>query len=105
MTDEQRLGSKATMTNFHIGVEAMSNRKALVRNPWTKEDVRALNAHSKARTPAAEVAKTMKRTESAVRQKANTVGIGLVTDANDWLRSARSVRTRMTAPCRRRTIQ
>jgi len=47
------------------------------RSPWTKEDVRELKAHSKARTPAAKVARAMKRTEAAVRQKAKTIGIGL----------------------------
>jgi hypothetical protein len=47
------------------------------RNPWTKDDLRALKAHSKAKTPVADVAKAMKRTEGAVRQKAKTIGIGL----------------------------
>jgi hypothetical protein len=51
----------------------MPKKKTLARNPWTKE-VRELKAHSKARTP---VAKAMKRTEGAVRQKAKTIGIGL----------------------------
>jgi hypothetical protein len=55
----------------------MPKKKTLVRNPWTKEDLRQLKAHSKARTPAMEVAKAMKRTETAVRQKAQTIGIGL----------------------------
>jgi hypothetical protein len=52
-------------------------KKTPVRNPWTKDDLRQLKAHSKTRTPAAEVAKAMKRTEAAVRQKATTIGIGL----------------------------
>jgi hypothetical protein len=55
----------------------MAKKKVPARVPWTKEDVRALKAHSKARTPAAQVAKAMKRTEAAVRQKAKTIGIGL----------------------------
>jgi hypothetical protein len=55
----------------------MPKKKTLVRNPWTKDDVRQLKAHSNARTPAAEVAKAMKRTEAAVRQKAKAIGIGL----------------------------
>ena len=59
------------------GVEAMPKKKTLVRNPWTKEDLRQLKAHSKTRTPVVEVAKAMKRTEAAVRQKAKTIGIGL----------------------------
>jgi hypothetical protein len=55
----------------------MPEKKTLVRNPWTKEDLRQLKAHSKTRTPVVEVAKAMKRTEAAVRQKAKTIGIGL----------------------------
>jgi hypothetical protein len=55
----------------------MPKMKTLVRNPWTKEDLRQLKAHSKTRTPVVEVAKAMKRTEAAVRQKAKTIGIGL----------------------------
>jgi hypothetical protein len=55
----------------------MPKKKIPTRNPWTKEDLRALKAHSKARTPVAEVAKAMRRTEGAVRQKALSIGIGL----------------------------
>jgi hypothetical protein len=43
----------------------MPKTKILARNPWTKEDVSELKAHSKAKTSVAEVAKTMKRTEGA----------------------------------------
>ncbi len=45
------------------GVEALPKKKTPVRNPWTKEDLRQLKAHSKTRTPVVEVAKAMKRTE------------------------------------------
>ena len=55
----------------------MPKKKLPVRNPWTKDDIRQLKAHSKTRTPAVEVAKAMKRTEAAVRQTAKTIGIGL----------------------------
>jgi len=55
----------------------MPAKKTPARKPWTKEDLRDLKAHSRARTPAAQVAKAMKRTEAAVRQKAKTIGIGL----------------------------
>jgi hypothetical protein len=58
-------------------MKAMPKKQAPVRSPWTKDDIRQLKAHSKARTPAVEVAKALKRTESAVRQKAKTIGIGL----------------------------
>ena len=47
----------------------MPKKRTTVRKPWTKEDLRQLKAHSKTRTPVVEVAKAMKRTEGAVRQK------------------------------------
>jgi hypothetical protein len=55
----------------------MPKKGTSVRNPWTKEDLRQLKAHSKTGTLVVEVAKAMKRTEAAVRQKAKTIGIGL----------------------------
>jgi hypothetical protein len=51
-------------------MKAMPKNKTPVRSPWTKDDIRQLKAHSKAKTPAADVAKAMTRTEAAVRQKA-----------------------------------
>jgi hypothetical protein len=77
-----RIGSTRACDNSNIGpseagVEAMPKKKTPVRNPWTKDDLRRLKAHSKARTPVVEVAKAMKRTEAAVRQKAKTIGVGL----------------------------
>ena len=55
----------------------MPKKKIPARSPWTKDDVRELKAHSKSRTPVTEVAKALKRTEGAVRQKAKTIGVGL----------------------------
>jgi hypothetical protein len=55
----------------------MPKKKTPVRSPWTKDDIRQLKAYSKAKTPVVEVAKAMKRTEAAVRQKAKTIEIGL----------------------------
>jgi len=55
----------------------MPRKKIAHRSPWTKEDLRDLKAHSKARTPVSKIAKAMRRTEGAVRQKAKTIGIGL----------------------------
>ena len=55
----------------------MPKKKTLARKLWTKEDLRELETHSKAKTPVVQVAKAMKRTEGAVRQKAKTIGIGL----------------------------
>jgi hypothetical protein len=64
-------------TSVPRGRKAMPKKKTPVRAPWTKDDIRQLKVHSKARTPAVDVAKAMKRTEAAVRQKAKTIGIGL----------------------------
>ena len=55
----------------------MPKKKSSARDPWTKDDIRQLKAHSKTKTPVVEVAKAMRRTEAAVRQKAKTIGIGL----------------------------
>ena len=55
----------------------MPKKKTPLRSPWTKDDIRQLKVHSKARTPVVDVAKAMNRTEAAVRQKAKTIGIGL----------------------------
>jgi hypothetical protein len=55
----------------------MPKMKALARKPWTQEELRELKAHSRAKTPVAKVAKAVKRTEGAARQKATTIGIGL----------------------------
>jgi hypothetical protein len=55
----------------------MAKRAARVIRAWSREDIRELRAHSKARTPVAKIAKAMKRTEGAVRQKAKTIPIGL----------------------------
>ncbi|EFI53756.1 hypothetical protein [Afipia sp. 1NLS2] len=51
--------------------------KKSVRRPFTKDDVKTLRVHSKARTPVAKIAKQMKRTEGSLRQKALKLGIGL----------------------------
>jgi hypothetical protein len=51
--------------------------KKRTRVEYTKADVRELRSHSKARTPVTKIAKTMKRSEGSLRQKALALGIGL----------------------------
>ncbi|ACI92151.1 conserved hypothetical protein [Afipia carboxidovorans OM5] len=51
--------------------------KTRARRLFTKDDIKTLRAHSKARTPVAKIAKQMKRTEGSLRQKALKLGIGL----------------------------
>lgn len=55
----------------------MAKPKKIVRKPFTKDDIKYLKAHSKAKTPVSKIAKQMKRTEGSLRQKALKLGIGL----------------------------
>ena len=52
-------------------------KKTRSRKPYTAADVKLLKQHSKARTPVAKIVKLMKRSEGSLRQKAQTLGIGL----------------------------
>lgn len=54
-------------------------KKAVKRREWTKEDVRLLKSMAKQRMPAAKVAKSLKRTEGATRQKAFQLGVSMDT--------------------------
>src|SRR5271169_1842665 len=51
--------------------------KKLKRHPWTTEQVRTLKTLAKKKTRAASIARTLKRTEGATRQKAFSIGISL----------------------------
>ena len=51
--------------------------KKTKRREWTTEDVRELRQLAKAKTPAAQIARKLKRTEGATRQKALTLSVSL----------------------------
>lgn len=51
--------------------------KKAKRRPFTKQDVKALRAHSKARTPVTKISKEMRRSVGSIRQKALRLGIGI----------------------------
>jgi hypothetical protein len=51
--------------------------KKTKRREWTAEDVRELKQLAKAKTPAAQIARKLKRTEGATRQKALTLDVSL----------------------------
>jgi len=55
----------------------MAKKTKRVRREWTKEEVRDLKAHSKAKTAVAKIVKQTKRTDGALRQKALSLGISL----------------------------
>lgn len=56
--------------------KAKANLKR-TRREYTKEDVKELRAHSRAKTPVSEIAKLTKRSVGSLRQKALKLGIGL----------------------------
>lgn len=58
-------------------LQQMPKKVTRTIRPWTKEDIRSLKAHSKARTPVEKVSKEMKRTVGALRRRAGILGIGL----------------------------
>jgi hypothetical protein len=55
----------------------MAKKAKILRQPWTKEQLRELKMHSRAKTPVAKISKVMKRTVGALRQKAFQLGMSL----------------------------
>jgi len=51
--------------------------KRRTRRLWSKDDIRDLKAHSRAKTPVARIARLTKRSALALRQKAWQLGISL----------------------------
>jgi hypothetical protein len=47
------------------------------RVAWSTEQVRTLKSMAKKKTPASRIAKTLKRSEGATRQKAFSIGLSL----------------------------
>jgi hypothetical protein len=47
------------------------------RREWTAQDVRELKSLARQKTPAAQIARKLKRTEGATRQKALTLSVSL----------------------------
>ena len=52
-------------------------KKARKRIAWTPEQLRTLKTLAKKKTHASKIAKTLKRTEGATRQKAFSMGLSL----------------------------
>jgi hypothetical protein len=71
------LAKKTTAKKIAMKKAASAKPARRVIKPWTKDDVRSLKAHSKARTPVAKISKEMKRTVGALRRRAGILGIGL----------------------------
>ncbi|MGY0576256.1 hypothetical protein ACTGJ9_038990 [Bradyrhizobium sp. RDM12] len=69
--------NKALQANVQSEIGEHHVAKTAKRKEYSKDDVKLLKVHSKARTPVARVSKLMKRSEGSLRQKARTLGIGL----------------------------
>ena len=54
------------------------SKKAPLRRPWSKDDVRSLKGMAR-KEPVAKIAKALKRTVGATRQKATNMGVSLST--------------------------
>ena len=52
-------------------------KKAAKRREWTAQDVKELKAMAKSKTPAPKIAKALKRSLGATRQKAFSMGVSL----------------------------
>jgi NADH:ubiquinone oxidoreductase subunit len=52
-------------------------KKPVKRREWTKEHVRELKTLARQKVPAPKIARALKRTEGATRQKAFSLGISL----------------------------
>ena len=52
-------------------------KKSKKRRAWTSTEVRELKTMARRKTPAARIAKKLKRTEGATRQKAFSIGLSL----------------------------
>jgi hypothetical protein len=52
-------------------------KKAVKRREWTSTDVETLRSLARKKTHAGRIAKTLKRTEGATRQKAFSIGVSL----------------------------
>ena len=53
----------------------IARRKRAVRRGWTRDEVKDLKKHSKDKTRVKTISRTLKRSPSAVRQKAHMLGI------------------------------
>jgi hypothetical protein len=51
-------------------------KKASSRRPWSKDDLRLLKGMAR-KEPLTKIAKTLKRTAGATRQKATSIGVSL----------------------------
>jgi hypothetical protein len=69
------------MTTARKGILEMKRpiaKKTKKPRPWTKEDIRTLKSMVREKTKTSVVARKLKRTPTATRQKASALGVKLV---------------------------
>jgi hypothetical protein len=71
-----RLVLKIYQTGADVAKAVPRSKSAPVRRPWSKDDMRRLKSMAR-KEPAAKIAKALKRSEGATRQKAKGEGISL----------------------------
>jgi hypothetical protein len=64
-------------TNHFPQVKDYQMAKKLKRRAWTKADIRTLKGLAKKKTHASSIARVLKRTEGATRQKSFSMGLSL----------------------------
>ena len=60
-----------------MAITRKKTNKRTKRVAWTKQHVNDLKTHSKSKTPVTKIAKSMKRSPGAIRQKALSLGISI----------------------------
>ena len=55
----------------------MAKKKKRPYKVWTRDDLKDLKQHSRAKTPVAKIAKALKRTEATIRMKAYQLGLSV----------------------------
>jgi hypothetical protein len=73
MTGSVRNPELGAETEMEIDMAATSKK----RREWTKQDVRELKGAARQKTPAPKIARSLRRTLGAIRQKAFSMGVSL----------------------------
>jgi hypothetical protein len=73
--------SNLTVTSTHTFIIGGSYEKWKKRRAWTSVQVRELKTMARKKSPASKIAKKLKRSEGATRQKAFSIGLSLDTRA------------------------
>ena len=71
------LSNKFWLRSRRLHLEIIRCLELSERRSWTSSDVRTLKTMARKKTRAASIARTLKRTEGATRQKAFSLGVSL----------------------------